>query len=303
MHSIPFPVSTPYARPLYLWQPEGQPRALVLVSHGMAEYVTRYNHLGQALNKAGYLMAGYNHLGHGEEAPIKGYFADQDGWGRTVADLKAIMDWLAAQYPGCKRVLFGHSMGSFLAREYALRYPKGLDALVLSGTGWYPKALCLGGLLPARLLSTLGQAKKPSKMLDKLAFSANNKPFRAQNGTAFDWLSRDPVEVQKYIDSPLCGFVFTARGFADLFSGLLALTQVDRYKVLPASLPVRLMSGGSDPVGANGKGVHTVADQLRAANLNHITVQLYAGARHEIVNETNKQEVIADLIAWLDSQV
>lgn len=298
MQTIPFPGNTPYPRSVSLWQPAGAPRALVLLSHGMAEHIARYDHVGAALAGRGYLVAGYNHLGHGAEAPRLGWFAERDGWSRLVEDLKTVMDSLAT--PGLPRVLLGHSMGSFLAREYALRYPDGLDALVLSGTGWHPRLLCVAGLLPAKTLCFLGQGHKPSALLDRLAFSANNKPFASAGGTACDWLSRDARQVQAYLADPLCGFVFTASGFADLFVGLLDLSRIVRLKSLPSGLPVLLLSGSCDPVGGMGKGVHAVAGQYRDAGLGKVMTRLYEGARHEVFNETNRQEVLEDLAAWLN---
>jgi len=299
MTSLPFPAETPYPREVSLWEPTGAPKALVLLSHGMAEHIGRYWELAGRLAGAGFLVAGYNHLGHGAEAPLPGWFREHGGWDALVSDLRSVMMTLESRWPGLPRVLLGHSMGSFLAREYALRYPEGLDVLVLSGTGWHPEALCRAGLLPAEVLCVLGLGKKTSKFIDRLAFSANNKPFRAEGGTAVDWLSRDKAEVQKYLDDPHCGFLFTAGGFRDLFSGLLVLSRLNRLDALPKGLPVLLLSGGRDPVGGMGKGVGEIARQYRAAGLSAVSVRLYEGARHEMFKETNRGEAFSDLISWL----
>ena len=300
MTRLSFPKESPYPRELTLWEPAGRPIGIVLISHGMAEHIARYEQLGQALASAGYLAAGYDHLGHGATAPVKGFFADDDGWRKAVEDLHAVMQFLSGRAAGAPRVLLGHSMGSFLAREYALSYPDSLDALVLSGTGWQGKALCALGLIPASVFCFLGGVKKPSKLLDRLAFSTNNKPFRSEGGTAFDWLSRDKTEVRKYIEDPLCGFLFTASGFKDLFTGLLRLTRLERLKNLPKDLPVRLISGGEDPVGRRGAGPETVARQYRDSGLAQVTVKIYEGARHELFNEINREQVREDLIGWLN---
>jgi len=300
---VPFPVKTPYPRELRLWEPAGSPRAVLLISHGMAEQIDRYDRLAQRLNQEGILVAGYNHLGHGAEAPLLGWFAAQDGWGQAVADLQTVMSWLASRHPGLPRVLLGHSMGSFLAREYALRDPTGLDALVLCGTGWYPNALTMPALTLARIQKKLGRDREQSKLLDKLAFSRHNKPFKKDGITPFDWLSRDGEEVRKYVEDPYCGFVFTAGGFYDLFSGLKALAHLPRLKALPASLPIYLIAGDKDPVGAFGAGVKTVAQQYRDAGVQDVQIKLYDGARHELFNETNREQVMDDLAAWLESQL
>lgn len=300
MTTLPFPGESPYPRSLSLWEPAGAPRGLVVISHGMAEHIGRYRRLGEALSGAGFAVAGYNHLGHGDEAALKGYFADRDGWGRAAEDIHSALAWMKARFPGVPAALLGHSMGSFLAREYALRHPDFLDALVLSGTGWQPPALCGFGLMAAEAVCTLGGARKPSKLLDKLAFSANNKAFRPAR-TAFDWLSRDEAEVDKYAADPLCGFVFTGGGFRDMFRGLAALTRLERLAVLPRELPVLLISGERDPVGAQGRGVRMVAGQYRKAGLSRVEVKLYAGARHELFNETIREAVYGDLAQWLAS--
>lgn len=302
MITLPFPGDGPYPRGLRLWEPTGALRGSVLISHGMAEHISRYARLADRLNAAGYAVFGYNHLGHGEEAPLKGYAGDNDGWGNMVGDLDSVIRFAKTYFPGAPLVLLGHSMGSFLAREYVLRHPHGADALVLSGTGWHPKPLCVAGKLMASVFCALGDPRAASRALDRLAFSANNKPFHPAR-TAFDWLSRDEAEVDKYVADPLCGFVFTAGGFRDLFGGLYALADLDRLKALPESLPVLLISGASDPVSDGGKGVHTIAGQYLKAGLQDVAVRLYEGARHELFNEINREDVYRDLIAWLDTSL
>jgi len=299
---LPFPKESPYPRALCLWEPEKEPRGSVVISHGMAEHIARYSRLAQALNGAGYAVFGYNHLGHGDEAPVKGYFADKDGWGKAVSDIESVTAFAKTRYPKAPVALLGHSMGSFLAREYVLRHPKGMDALVLSGTGWHPKALCGFGRLMAGVMCALGDARAPSKLLDRLAFSANNKPFLPAR-TPCDWLSRDAAEVDKYLADPLCGFVFSAGGFSDLFSGLWTLSRLSRLRTLPKGLPVLLISGGADPVGGQGRGVKTIARQYREAGLQGVQVKLYPEARHELFNETNREEVTQDLVAWLEASL
>ena len=298
--TVPFPGGKPYPRSLHLWRPAGVPRALMLVSHGMAEHIGRYDALGRALSAAGFLMAGFNQLGHGAEAPIKGWNSDQGGWDLLVDDLRLAFDWLAEDTPGARLVLLGHSAGSFLAREFAIRYPNRLDALVLSATGWYPRALCAAGLLISGAQCLLGGARKPSHLLDRMNFNANNKPFRREGGSAFDWLSRDAEEVALYVNDPLCGFPYTAGGYRDLFTGLMALTDTARLKALRADLPVYLMSGTKDVVGGFGAGVRDVAGQYRLAGLTRVTEALYEGARHELFHETNREQAISGLIAWLE---
>lgn len=278
-----------------IWKPEGQPRAVVQLLHGMAEHIGRYDRLAKALNGAGYLVVGHNHPGHGPHAEKLGYFADQKGWDALLEKAHQVSIAVQEEYPYLPLFLLGHSMGSFAAREYALRWGGKLDGLILSGTGFYPKGLCGAG----RMLAWLSPEKKPAKLVDKIAFSGNNKAFSPAR-TPFDWLSRDEKEVDQYVADPLCGFIFTGRAFQDFFGGLMQLTDTARLQNMPKELPVYFLSGDKDPVGQMGKGVEKVASQFRKAGMSNITVKLYPDARHELFNELNRDQVTEDLLAWLD---
>lgn len=285
-----------------LWLPQGEARAVVQIAHGMAEHIARYEPLAQALTDAGFAVCGHNHEGHGGQGDIQGYFAQDNGWDVVVEDIFSVQCAARERLPDAKFALLGHSMGSFAAREFALRHAHTLSALVLSGTGWHPPMLCRLGGLAANLSCLFGQRDKPAPKVDKLAFSANNKQFEPSR-TPFDWLSRDNAQVDKYIADPDCGFVFTGRGFSDLFHGLMMLSDTDRVLTLPKSLPIYMISGDNDPVGGNGKGVTTVYEQYKRADVWDVTLKLYPGARHELFNETNREEVISDLIAWLNAHM
>lgn len=280
-----------------IWKPEGETRAIVQLVHGMAEHIGRYDRVARALNAAGYLAAGRSHRGHGPQAERLGWFAQENGWDALVEDAHSFSQEIRKQYPHLPFILLGHSMGSFVSREYALRYGKELSALVLSGTGSYGRGLCTF----ARAAARLSPPTKPAKLVDHLAFSGHNKPF-APNRTPFDWLSRDGAEVDKYIADPYCGFMFTGAAFADFFGGLKRLTDTKRLSSLPKVLPVYFLSGDQDPVGQMGKGVEKAAAQLKNAGLKDVTVKLYPGGRHEMFNEINRQEVYDDLIAWLNQR-
>ncbi len=286
-----------YAFNLSLWQPGGKPRAVVQLLHGMAEHIARYDRLARALCARGYAVAGHDHRGHGKNcAPDKlGYFYDEDGWDGVVEDAHFVSAMLRRRFPDTKIVLLGHSMGSFLAREYALRYGDELKALVLSGTGYYDKTLCTAGKLLARFSSP----RKPAKFVDKIAFSSNNKPFEPAR-TAFDWLSRDEKEVDKYVADERCGFTFTGRAFYDFFGGLQALTKKERLEGLCKKLPIYLVSGDRDPVGGMGEGVKRVCEEYKKAGVQDVSMKLYEGARHEIFNEINRDEITDDLVGWLN---
>ena len=283
--------------PVSVWLPASRPRAVIQIFHGMAEHIARYDRFAVEMTRRGYAVAGHNHQGHGPETPKDklGYFYDKNGWINIMEDGYAVTEMLKKQLPGVPILLMGHSMGSFLAREYVLRYGGVLSGLILSGTGWYPNGICLAG----RIASALVSPAKPSQLVNNIAFSGNNKAITSPR-TPFDWLSRDKAEVDKYIADPYCGFAFTGRAYHDFFSGLAQLTKTDRLAAVPQNLPVYFMSGDRDPVGQMGKGVLEVAGQFRKAGVKDVSVHLYDGARHELLNETNRDEVIHELTIWLD---
>lgn len=283
-----------------VWLPEGAPRAIIQIFHGMAEHIDRYDRMARELTRRGYVVAGHNHKGHGPETPDAelGYFYPKDGWAKIIEDGHAVSEYLRGRFPGVPLALLGHSMGSFAARDYVMRYPGQPDLLILSGTGWQPAAICRVG----RLMARLARPDKPAPQLDKLAFSGNNKAFQPAR-TPFDWLSRDNTEVDRYIADPRCGFVFTGRGFYDLFTGLLGLTDLSGLERANKAMPICFISGDSDPVGQMSKGVLTVANQYRDYGFTNVTVKLYNNARHELFNEMNRDEVMADLIAWLEKSL
>ena len=292
------------SRKLRIHEPEGKPSAVVQIVHGMAEHYARYYPLAEALAKAGIAAAGHDHLGHGPDTPKEklGYFADQDGWQMLIDDVHTAHCLLKERFPDSRHILLGHSMGSFLSREYLLQHGgKGLDALVLSGTT-YMTAPMLNAAIPlAGAVCALGGAKKPSKLLHELAFAKNNKPFRP-NRTTFDWGSTDTKQVDLYVNDPLCGFMFTGRGMHDMFTGLKKLTKLERLETLPEKgIPILFIAGEQDPVGGiNAQGPKTVAAQYKKAGFNDVTMQLYPKGRHEMFNEVNRGEVISNLIAWIN---
>lgn len=291
------------SKKLVLHEPQGRPRAVIQIAHGMAEYYARYYPLAEALAKAGFVTAGYDHLGHGPDTQRErlGYFADEKGWQKVLDDMHTAHELLAKRYPGCPMILLGHSMGSFLSREYLLQHGDGLDALVLSGTGWMAPPLVNAMVFLSSAVCAFGGKKKPSLFLHKIAFAANNKPFRP-NRTSFDWGTGDPEQVDLYVNDPLCGFMFTAGAMRDLAGGLKRLTRLERLQgIRNKQLPILFISGELDPVGGKkAEGPKTVAAQYRQAGLRNITMQLYPQGRHEMFNEVNREEVRANLIRWIE---
>ena len=282
-----------------IWLPEGQPKAIVQFIHGMSEHIDRYDAPARYLTGRGFLVVGHSHLGHGPHAEIKGFFAEEDGWQRLIDDVHALRLHTQTDHPGLPYFILGHSMGSFVARCYLREHAEGLAGCALSGTGHVARSTASLGVTVSNLVCLLGGEKKPSPLIDKLGFSAYNKPF-APNRTPSDWLSRDDAEVDKFIADPDCGFPFTGSGYRDLFRGLIRLSDTEEMQSIPKDLPLLLFSGDHDPVGGMGEGVRKVAEEFRQAGLRDVTLTLYEDGRHEMFNELNREEVYAALAAWLD---
>jgi alpha-beta hydrolase superfamily lysophospholipase len=288
---------------LYTWPRPTQPiKAAVQIAHGLAEHAARYDRLAQALTQAGYAVFASDHRGHGKtvlQAGDYGHFADSDGFGRVVADLYAVNQHIAAELPDVPRVLFGHSFGSFAAQSYLGAHGDSIVAAVLSGTNSGSATLARAGSVVARVEKLRVGARNRSALLQKLSFGAYNKAFEPTR-TEFDWLSRDPVEVDKYIDDPLCGFDITTQSWNDLLQALVANDEPALWARIPKQLPIYLFAGDVDPVGRAGRGPRALAEAYTKAGLLRVTLKLYPGGRHEMLNEINREEVTTDLIAWLD---
>lgn len=303
MNADTFTLSRPDGATIHAsrWTPDGEPTAIVQIAHGMAEHAGRYERFAQALTGAGYTVYAEDHRGHGRtgEAATLGYFADDDGWSKVVEDMHAVTQHALAEHPGLPVVLFGHSMGSFLTRDYAVRHGGDLSAAVVCGTAGDPGMLGKVGGTIASVEARVRGRRHPSALLNKLTFGAYNGAFKPTR-TDFDWLSRDEAEVDKYIADPLCGFLCTSSFYSDLLGGLARVNNDAVLAGVPSELPMLVISGTQDPVGGKqAADVNGVADQLRRSGVTDVTVKLYPEARHELLNETNRDEVTADVLAWI----
>lgn len=274
---------------------------IVQISHGMAEHVLRYEDFARYLVERGYLVYGHDHRGHGQTAKRKediGYFTDSDGFEQVVRDVKHFTDLIQADHPSTPIILFGHSMGSFIARRYAQLFGNQLAGAIFCGTGGDPGLLGRMGKFIAKRECRKKGRRTASPLLDQLSFGSFNKPFKP-NRTTFDWLSRDEKQVDLYITDPACGNIFTAGFFVDLLTGLLTIHRQEEINKIPKKLPLLLIAGDKDPVGKNGKAVIQVYQQYKQAAIEDISIKLYEEARHEILNETNREEVFADIETWV----
>ncbi|HOF37453.1 MAG TPA: lysophospholipase [Dermatophilaceae bacterium] len=309
MDTTTFTVTATDGTPLHVfrWLPDAgaAPKAVVQIAHGMAEHSARYARFAEVLTAAGYAVYAQDHRGHGQTAGVlkrAGFFAEHDGWSTVVEDMYAVTRTIREEQPGLPIFLFGHSMGSMLSRTYAIRHGAELDGLILSGTGGDPGMLGKVGQVVALVEAKVRGKGTASPLLDKLSFGNFNKPFEPAR-TPFEWLSRDPAEVDAYIADPWCGFVCTAGMFQDLLSGIALINADSQVARIPQGLPIYLFSGAEDPVGDKTKGVQQVVDQFRRLGIKDVFVRFYLGARHEVLNETNRDEVMADVVDWLDDHL
>lgn len=285
------------------WVPEGSPRGVVQIVHGVAEHMGRYDHFARYLADHGFAVCGEDHLGHGLTAGGKfGYFGPKNGWDLVARDVRRLRELEGEKYPTLPYVILGHSMGSFLTRTYLIRWPGTVDAAVLSGTGQEsPAAVASGKALSAALCRTKGP-DYVSRRLNDLPFGSYNRAFKP-NRTTSDWISRDGAAVDAYLADPLCGFLITAAMFRDMMGGLQFIADRNNLAKMNRDTPVYFLSGDRDPVGSMGKGVRKVEGMFRSAGCKDVTVKLYPGGRHEMFNEINRQEVFDDLLAWIERKL
>lgn len=287
------------------WVPEGKVVCILQIVHGMAEYIERYEDLAQYLGEKGILVTGDDHLGHGksvDENGTYGYFCEQDPATVVVRDVHRLKKLTQEEYPGVPYVILGHSMGSFILRNYLFRYGTGIQGAIVCGTGSQPGAVVkLSRMVAAVQGAFLGQ-KHVAKMIDKMAFGSYNKKI-ANPRTSFDWLCTDEGVVDAYVKDKLCGFTFTVNGFKTLFTLLDRLNQEENINAMPKSLPVHFIAGDMDPVGNYGKGVKKAYEDFEKAGMERISLKLYPGCRHELLNETNKKQVYEDIYPWIMARV
>ena len=285
--------------------PDSKPRAVVQIAHGIAEHIDRYRPFMEFLADKGFVVAGNDHLGHGKSIRVpeeQGFFAEKDGWWRVVDDMDKLHDIMSNEYPELPYVLFGHSMGSFLTRTYLIKHPDKYDGVILSGTGHQSPALVLGGNAAASVMAKLNGAMGDGAKLDSLAFGTYLNKIENPR-TKFDWLSRDTEQVDKYIADPLCGFVGKIGLYRDMMQGIKFITDKKNIAQMNKEKPVYFMSGDGDPVGDYGKGVERAYKAFCDAGLHDVFMLLYPGGRHEMLNETYKEQVYQDILSWLNEKI
>lgn len=282
------------------WTPEGEVKAVLQIVHGIAEYAERYDDFANYLNTQGILVVAEDHMGHGKsicDATPKGCFAG--GWKNAVGDTYRLLKDTAAEFSGVPYILFGHSMGSFMARTILAEYPdSGIAGAVICGSAWMPGAVIGAGKAVASLVCKTGGEQNPSPFLQKMMFGSYNQKIENPR-TASDWLTRDETIVDAYEADPLCGFIPSAGLVRDMMTGLQYIQNSKNLNRMQKNLPVYFIAGGDDPVGGYGEGVRLAAKEFIKHGMVRVGVKIYPQCRHEIHNELNRQEVYQDVADWV----
>lgn len=288
---------------VYKWVPE-QVKAVVQIVHGAVEHAKRYDEFAKYLNEAGYAVYATDHRGHGQTGTKSNQFnlfsQETNGWLLAIEDLVNLTNQIKVEHPDLPLFMFGHSMGSFLTRDYISQRGTLVQGVILSGTGYTPPLMSNAGIGLAKILMLRGR-DRPSNILHHLIFGELNKQMDNPR-TDYDFLSRDPALVNAYINDPWCGQTVTAEYAHEMLTGIARINRPQAFADTPKTLPIYLFSGVNDPVGGtNASGVHKVTDEYQRAGIQDLSLKLYENGRHEMLNEINKEEVMADVVAWLNA--
>ena len=283
------------------WRPEGDVLGVIQVFHGLGEHHKRYERFAGLATARGFAVIAHDHRGHGNHAEELGHFADRGGWQLLTDDGLLVNDMIGDQYPGLPIVLLGHSMGSYIAQYFSMQHDYRLTALVLSASTWPNKLLLFIGRLVARFEAMRHGIRGKSELLHKLGFGDFNKRF-APARTELDWLSRDAAEVDAYVSDPLCGGPYTCGLWLDLMGGLKAIGSNRALRQIRDDLPVLFTGGADDPVGGQ-QGITDLVMHYAKSDHNSLTTKIYPEGRHEMFNETNRDEFTADVLNWIEEQL
>lgn len=286
------------------WKPEGEIKAVLQLCHGMVEYIDRYDAFARFLNEHGYYVVGHDHLGHGgsvRSEELHGYFHETRGNECVIGDIHKLRLITKEKYPDIPYFMLGHSMGSFLIRQYMELYGEGLSGVIVMGTGSQPAVVLGAGRMLCRAIAAVRGWTYRSALIDNMAFASYNKKFEPAR-TDKDWLTKDESIVDAYRVHPWCTFRFTVNAYYHMFRGIQFAQKKENIRRIPANLPLFLVAGADDPVGNFGKSVKQVYDTYRKCGIQDVRIKLYENDRHEILNETDRDTVFADILEWLEEK-
>ena len=290
----------------YKWDVKNIPlKGIVQIAHGVGEHAGRYKSIAKALQKKGFTVYANDHRVHGKSVKNKADLGFYDGvnyFKDALNDMHQLTEIIKKEHPNKKIILFGHSMGSLLSRDYVTKYGNDLEALILSGTASFMKGLGTFGLYSAKIISKFKGRERSNQLLKSVFFSEFNKKFKP-NRTKVDWISSDEDEVDLFEADPYRIEDFSLSVFLDILKGSKKINEKTTFKKTPKKLPIYIFSGDKDPVGEMGEGVKRVAKNYQKAGIKDLTLKLYKGGRHEMLHEVNKKEVQKDLINWLEEKI
>jgi len=283
-----------------IWNDVPNPRGVIQIFHGMAEHSARYDGFARFLNRKGYIVYADDHRGHGYsigENNVLAYIGD-DGFNHIVEDEKEISEIIKEKYKDLPLYIFSHSFGSFIGQEYIIRYSKDIDGIILSGSAKQDGLDIKAANILASIQNRLLDNKLPAKLIDQLSFGSYNEKFNNPQ-TPFDWLSRDTEKVSKYISDDLCGYISPINFYYNLFKAFPLLYKLDRLENITQELPILIISGDMDPVGKYGESVKDLYKQYDNLGIRDITLKLFEDGRHELLNESNREEVYDYIYEWV----
>lgn len=287
------------------WIPDGEVKAVLQISHGMVEHVSRYDRFARYLNRHGIYVTGNDHLGHGDSVTgeeKRGYFGHPYGNEHVIRDIHKLRIRTGKKYPDAPYFMLGHSMGSFLIRQYMMLHGTGLSGVIVMGTGAQPKAALQAGKLVCRAIAACRGWEYRSKRVDRLIFSSYNKRFQPGR-TGKEWLTKDEAVIDAYRADPRCSFLFTLNGFYQMFRGIQFVQKKENVSQIPKDLPIFFVAGANDPVGRYGKSVRKVKRAYESAGISDVKIKIYETDRHEILNETDYKTVFSDLRRWMEKRI
>lgn len=287
------------------WAPERETKAVLQISHGMVEHIDRYDEFASYLTERGFLVVGNDHLGHGysvQSDDDHGFFHETAGNQYVIGDIHKLRWYTQKKHPDVPYFMLGHSMGSFLLRQYLTMHSEGLSGAVIMGTGYHTMPELVLGQTLCRLIAAVKGWRYRSALVNAVSFGSFNRHFKPCE-TDKDWVTSDKEKREEYLNDPFCSFVFTVNGYYHMFEGMKVLAKKSNLCKMKEELPIFFVSGEDDPVGGFGKGIRKVYKQFVDVGMSDVEIKLYRDDRHEILNETDRAQVYEDIALWLKEKM